>query len=314
VSILSVAGFTNIGHRLHARRFEPIDSDLRGQTVVITGATGGLGKAAARRIASLGARTIVVGRSAGKLRSAEAEIDGEVVGYEADLALMSDVRGLAEALGREQGRIDVLINNVGVLLPERETTTEGLEKTFATDLAGHFLLTNLMIPHLIDSAPSRVVNVTSGGMYTERIRPDDLESSRGEYRGSVAYARAKRGQVILTGMWARLLEGTGVTVHSMHPGWAETAGVATSLPTFNRLMGPLLRSPEQGADTIVWLAADSEPATRTGLLWFDREPVDEHMLDRTRETAADRRRLWERLVELTGSDLPAEIAGTDPEG
>lgn len=307
MSILSVAGFTNLGYRLHARRFEPIDSDLEGQTVVITGATGGLGKAAALRISSLGARTVVVGRSDEKLRQAEEEIGGDVAGYRADLSLMAQVRELAETLNREERRIDVLINNVGVLLPARETTSEGLEKTLATDLAGHFLLTNLLIPRLVESAPARIINVTSGGMYSEKIRPDDLESALGEYRGPVAYARAKRGQVILTGMWAGRLGDTGVTVHAMHPGWAETSGVANSLPTFNRLMGPMLRTPDQGADTIVWLAADSEPATTSGLLWFDREPVEKHFVDRTRETVEDRRRLWKRLVELTATDFPADI-------
>lgn len=307
MSILSVAGFTNLGYRLHARKFEPIDSDLDRQTVLITGATGGLGKAAARSIASMGARTVVVGRSPEKLRQTEEEIAGDVVGYRADLSLMAQVRELAETLNREESRIDVLINNVGVLLPEREITSEGLEKTLATDLAGHFLLTNLLMLRLVESAPARIINVTSGGMYSERIRPDDLDSSLGEYRGPVAYARAKRGQVILTGMWARRLESTGITVHAMHPGWAETSGVANSLPTFNRLMGPMLRTADQGADTIVWLAADSEPATTSGLLWFDREPVAEHMVDRTRETAEDRRSLWDRLVELTATDFPADI-------
>jgi dehydrogenase/reductase SDR family protein 12 len=307
MSILSVASFTNLGYRLHSHSFEPIDADLSGQTVVVTGGTGGLGRVAAREIAGLGARTLVVGRSPDKLRAAEEELPGEVVGYEADLSLMSEVSGLADRLDANEERIDVLINNVGVLLPEREMTSEGLEKTFATDLAGHFLLTNLLIPKLVDSAPSRIINVTSGGMYTERIRPDDLQYERGKYTGTSAYARAKRGQVILTRMWAERLEQTGVTVHAMHPGWAATPGVAESLPTFNRLMGPLLRTPEQGADTLVWLAADAEPTDTNGLLWFDREPAPEHLIDRTRESAEDRATLWDRLVEITESDVPETV-------
>jgi dehydrogenase/reductase SDR family protein 12 len=307
MSILSVASFTNLGYRLHSHSFEPIDADLSGQTVVVTGGTGGLGRVAAREIAGLGARTLVVGRSPDKLRAAEEELPGEVVGYEADLSLMSEVSGLADRLDANEERIDVLINNVGVLLPEREMTSEGLEKTFATDLAGHFLLTNLLIPKLVDSAPSRIINVTSGGMYTERIRPDDLQYERGKYTGTSAYARAKRGQVILTRMWAERLEQTGVTVHAMHPGWAATPGVAESLPTFNRLMGPLLRTPEQGADTLVWLAADAEPTDTNGLLWFDREPAPGHLIDRTRESAEERATLWDRLVEITESDVPETV-------
>jgi NAD(P)-dependent dehydrogenase (short-subunit alcohol dehydrogenase family) len=304
MSLLSIAGFTNIGYRIHSRDHEPVSADMTGRTVVITGATGGLGRACAEAIAALGARTLVVGRDPEKLHDAEREIGGEVVGYQADLSLMSEIRDLAERLSAED-RIDVLVNNVGVLLPERTETQEGLETTLATDLAGHFLLTNLLIPRLIESGDSRIVNVTSGGMYSERIRPRDLQFQRREYSGTTAYAHAKRGQVILTELWARRLQGTGVSVHAMHPGWANTPGVAGSLPLFDKLMGPFLRTPEQGADTMVWLAADPEPATKSGELWFDREVVPKHFLERTHESERDREALWEGLVALTGSDLAA---------
>ncbi len=307
MNVLSIPSFTNLGYRLHSRDFEPIDSDLTGQTVVITGATGGLGLAAAKKIAALGARTVVVARSEKKLAAVESSAEGEVVTYKADLSLMSEIRRLVDELLAGEERIDVLINNVGVLLPERSVTSEGLERSFAVDLAGHFLLTNLLADRLVQSSPARVVNITSGGMYSEKIRPHDLQNERGEYKGSAAYARAKRGQVILTGMWAERFHGTGVTVHAMHPGWAKTSGVANSLPTFNKLMQPLLRTPEEGADTIVWLAAEEEPAKTSGLLWFDREPVAEHIFDRTRESAKDRAELWDRLSELTGSDFPEHL-------
>lgn len=304
MSLLSLPGFTNLGYWLHSKSHEPLDVDMSGETVVITGGTGGLGRAAAEGLAALGARVIVVGRSEAKIEETRREIVGDVAGYEADLSLMSDIRDLAERLQSHEPRIDVLINNVGVLLPEREVTDEGLEKTLATDLAGHFLLTNLLIPRLVESAPARIVNVTSGGMYSERIRPLDMQFERREYQGSAAYAHAKRGQVILTEMWAQRLRGTGVTVHAMHPGWAKTAGVEQSLPTFNTIMKPFLRTPEQGADTMVWLAASAEAAETSGELWFDRNPVEKHFVDRTRESAEDRQAMWDALVELTGSDLP----------
>lgn len=305
MSLLTIPSFTNVGYWLHSRDHRKVDADMSGKTVVITGGTGGLGRAGAEAMAGLGARTVVVGRSVDKISTLEAETPGEVIGYQADLSLMSEIRDLADRLLDREDHIDVLINNVGVLLPERETTDEGLEKTFATDLAGHFLLTNLLIPRLVESAPARIVNMTSGGMYAERIRPDDLQFERREYKGTSAYAHAKRGQVILTGMWANKLEGTGVTVHVMHPGWAKTAGVARSLPTFDILMRPFLRSPEQGADTMVWLAAAPEPAQTSGELWFDRETAPKHLLGNTREGEADRRRLWQALVEVTGADFPA---------
>jgi dehydrogenase/reductase SDR family protein 12 len=302
MSLLSIAGFTNIGHWLHSRHHEPVTTDLTGKTVVITGGTGGLGRACARAIAALGARTVVIGRDRQKLNAAESEIDGDVATYEADLSLMSEIRDLAGRL-EEEDRIDVLVNNVGVLLPERTETSEGLETTFATDLAGHFLLTNLLIPRLVAGGGARIVNVTSGGMYSQRIRPADLQFQRREYSGTAAYAHAKRGQVILTEMWARRLDGSGVSVHAMHPGWANTPGVAASLPMFDKLMRPFLRSPEQGADTMVWLTADPEPAAITGELWFDRKVAPKHLVDRTRESESDRQNLWDRLVAITGSDL-----------
>lgn len=303
MSIISVPSFTNLGYWIHSRSHEPVEADMSGRTVVITGGTGGLGKAAASAIADLGARVVVIGRSPKKLEAMEREISGEVAGYEADLSLMSEIRELADRLLRHEPRIDVLVNNVGVLLPEREVTSEGVEKTLATDLAGHFLLTNLLIPRLAESAPARIVNVTSGGMYSERIRPDDMQFEKREYKGAVAYAHAKRGQVILTEMWARRLEGTGVTVHAMHPGWARTSGVERSLPTFNAVMRPFLRTPEQGADTMIWLAASDEPESMSGELWFDRARVEKHFIDRTRESPEARTAMWDVLVELTGSDV-----------
>lgn len=305
MSILTVPSFTNIGFWLHSRGHQPLDTDMSGRTVLITGATGGLGRAGAEKLAALGARTLIVGRNSEKLAAACADIGGDVTGYQSDLSLMSEIRGLASRILEDEKRLDVLINNVGVLLPERRLTEEGLEKTFATDLAGHFLLTNLLLARLIESAPARVVNITSGGMYAERIRPDDLQFDARDYKGTTAYAHAKRGQVVLTEMWAKRLQRTGVTFHAMHPGWAATGGVAASLPTFNTLMRPFLRNAEQGADTMVWLAAATEPVAATsGELWFDREIVPEHFLARTEETPEDQLRLWDRLVEITGSDIP----------
>lgn len=308
MNLLSIAGFTNLGFRLHARDFDPVVADMTGKTVLITGATGGLGLATAESVATLGARTLVVGRSAEKLASVCAGLGGDVVGYQADLSLMGEIRDLAHRIAQEEDRLDILINNVGVLNPERRITSEGIEATLATDLAGHFLLTNLLILRLVASAPSRVINVTSGGMYGERIRPRDMEFEKGEYKGAAAYARAKRGQMVLTEMWADRLEGTGVTVHAMHPGWAATAGVEGSLPTFNRVMRPFLRTPEQGADTMVWLAAAEAPAQASGRLWFDRRQVGTHLVERTRASGEDRQAMWDALVELTGSDFPELVA------
>jgi NAD(P)-dependent dehydrogenase (short-subunit alcohol dehydrogenase family) len=208
---------------------------------------------------------------------------------------MREVRALAR---RIDPPVHLLVNNAGVLLPHRTETDEGLETTLATNLLGQFLLTNLLIDKL--EPPARIINVSSGGMYTQRIRVDDLQMKRGRYDGAVAYARTKRGQVILTELWAQALRDEGIVVHSMHPGWADTPGVSESLPKFYRLTKPLLRTPAQGADTIVWLCASDEAARSSGRFWHDRRPRATHRLRSTRETDAERAALWERLAELAG--------------
>ncbi len=307
---ISVAGFTNLGYLVHSRGQQPVETDMSSKTIVITGGSGGLGLATASALAGLDARVVIVGRNRNKLTAVRDSIEGDVAVHTADLSLLREVRQLAETISDEEDDLDILINNVGVLLPSRSETDEGLETTFATNLAGQFLLTNLLAPKLVESGPARVINVSSGGMYSERIRPDDLSFERGEYRGASAYARTKRGQVILTEMWARRFDRSEVVVHAMHPGWAKTAGVRTSLPTFNKIMGPLLRTPEQGADTIVWLAAAPEPAMSTGGFWFDRRPAPVHLFEATRETEQERAELWGGLVRITGSDLAAGARST----
>ena len=170
------------------------------------------------------------------------------------------MRACAERLLANDEPVHVLVHNAGVLPRERRETEEGVELTFATNVLGPHLLTRLLRERLIASAPARVLFVSSGGMYTRRLDVDDLQSRRGTYDGRVAYARTKRAEVVLAERWAAELAGTGVVVHAMHPGWADTPGIKTSLPGFQRIMRPLLRTPEQGADTIVWLAAAEEPA------------------------------------------------------
>jgi NAD(P)-dependent dehydrogenase (short-subunit alcohol dehydrogenase family) len=127
-------------------------------------------------------------------------------------------------------------------------------------------------------------------MYTQRLDVVDPESQQG-YRGSVAYAKAKRAQVVLAETWGARWRDRGVVVHAMHPGWAATPGVHASLPTFEKVVGPLLRTPAEGADTIVWLAAADAPAGTTGRFWHDRRTRSPYRLPRTRETADDRARL-----------------------
>jgi NAD(P)-dependent dehydrogenase (short-subunit alcohol dehydrogenase family) len=297
-------GWSNIGYKVRKRSWEPIDESLTGRTVIVTGATSGLGKAASLDLARLGADLILVGRNPEKTERVRSEIVDESgndkVRLEiADLSLMAEIRSLAERLLAEPA-IHVLVNNAGTLFTERSVTDEGIESTLATNLLGHFLLTNLLIPKLVESAPARIINVASGGMYSQRISISNLQNDQDEYKGAAAYARTKRGQVILTGMWAEQLQDAGITVSSMHPGWADTPGVVESLPTFYKVTKPFLRTPAEGADTIVWLAASDEAAGRSGLFWMDREPRPTHKTSRTKESAEKRPELWEALSELSG--------------
>jgi NAD(P)-dependent dehydrogenase (short-subunit alcohol dehydrogenase family) len=303
-----VGSFTNLGYRVRSRDWETTLPDMRGSTVVITGATSGIGLAAARRMAGIGARVVLIGRNAAKLDTVLSELsadsDGDTTGYVADLSSLAEVRRLAGELLAGEEQIDVLVNNASVLAPERTTSVDGYELTLATNLLGTFLLTNLLIPRMVRSAPARIVTVSSGGMYTESLDVSGLEMDADDYGGAAAYAKTKRAQVVLTELWADRLRGTGVVAHSMHPGWVNTPGVAASLPTFRRVMGPLLRNADQGADTIVWLSADEDPLASSGEFWMDRRPRSKHRLKRTEAGDAEADLLWEFLSEATGWVAP----------
>jgi dehydrogenase/reductase SDR family protein 12 len=298
-----IFSFTSVGYDLRKSNFRPIPR-IDGQRVVVTGATSGLGMVAARQLAELGASVALVGRNAEKAERVRDEIRDTTgnnnVSFElADLSLMTETAALAERLVAGPP-IDVLINNAGVLVGERAETNEGIELTLATNLLSHYLLTESVAEHIVDGG--RIINVSSGGMYSQRIRPDDIQFERGEYTGTAAYARTKRGQVILTEIWANEFASRGITVSAMHPGWADTPGVSDSLPTFSKIIGPILRTPEEGADTMVWLAATDEPVP-SGKFWLDRTPRTTHMTDRTKERPEDRVALVEALKTLSASNL-----------
>lgn len=297
-------GFTRFGYQLRQRNWRQQEISLRGRTAVVTGATSGLGRVTAEELARLGARVVLVGRNEAKLVIARNEIiaanpDANTAIAVADLSLMSHVRRLARSLLRQESQLHILVNNAATLPQERTETEEGLETAFATDLLSPYLLTRLLIPRLQQSAPARIVNVSSGGMYLSGLNLDDLQSSNGKYDGSRAYAQAKRGLMVLTEIWADELEGSGVVVNAMHPGWADTPGVQDSLPGFHKVMSSLLRSPAQGADTIIWLASAPEAGQVSGKLWLDREPHLSAILPGTAGTSAQRKRLLETLEKLT---------------
>jgi NAD(P)-dependent dehydrogenase (short-subunit alcohol dehydrogenase family) len=306
---LSVVGsYSTLGHRLRAPTFAPLDVDLGGRTVAITGASAGLGEAAASALASLGATVVLCVRDPAKgerVRAALAPPGGEPHRVlRVDVSDLDDVRRAADALLAGTPRLHALVNNAGVLLDRAERTPQGLERAFATNVAGGFLLSHLLLPALEAGGragePSRLVHVSSGGMYTQRIDLAVLQAQVPGYDGVVAYAQHKRAQVILNRLWAERLRDHPVESYAMHPGWAATAGVATSLPRFERLMRPLLRTPAEGADTIVWLAASPEPVGQSGRFFLDRRARTEHVLPWTRETPEEARAVWHLCARLTG--------------
>lgn len=290
---------------------------MDGKVVLVTGATSGIGEAAAEGFARLGASVRLLVRSAERgerARAAMVEASGnnDITFGLCDLSDLASVRSYADGILRDDERLDLLVNNAGLLPAERALSPDGFELTFAANVLGPFLLTNLLTPLLERSAPSRIVSVSSGGMYTAKIDVDDLQSATGKFDGAQAYARTKRAQVILTELWADRLARAGIVVHAMHPGWVDTPGVQTSLPTFHKFTGPFLRSAEQGADTILWLGAADEPAHCSGLFWHDRRERPTHRVPWTKESAQDRERLWQACVQLsdwTGPTLSPTTPG-----
>jgi dehydrogenase/reductase SDR family member 12 len=299
-----IGGYTKVGHRIRSRGFSPLPR-MEGKVVLITGATSGLGLAAADGFAGLGATVWLAVRDRQRGQHARARIcefcyGADVLVDVCDLSELHSVRRFARDFAAEVPRLDVLVNNAGVLTQRRELSNDGIELTLATNVVGPFLLTNLLTPLLERSEPGRIINVSSGGMYTQKLQVDDLQSEHGDFDGPTVYARTKRAEVVLTELLARRVAHRGVVAHAMHPGWADTPGIKTSLPRFYKLTRPLLRTPAQGADTIVWLGAATEPAAESGGFWHDRRRRPTHLLPGTRETEADRNRLWAECVALSG--------------
>ena len=293
-----VPGYSRLGFSVRRRWWDELPR-MDGRVVLVTGATSGIGLAAATAFADLGARVHLLARNAERGENARRRSGAERV-WECDVSSMRSVRDFARRFRDEQAELHVLVNNAGLLSAERSLSVDGYELALATNVLGPFLLTALLLPALEQDPPSTIVNVSSGGMYTARLRVDDLQTERHRYDGAAVYARHKRAQVVLSEMWAERLSDKGVAVHSMHPGWVDTPGLERSLPRFYRLMKPALRSAEEGADTIVWLAATKRPG---GGFWHDRERRPTHILPRTRESDEERARLWAECVRLTGLEL-----------
>ena len=308
--------FDRVGFLRHAAGFDPtdLDVDLYGTRCLVTGANAGLGYATALALADLGADVVMLCRNVERGEAAAKEIR-EATGSKRVSVVQLDVSDL-EDIDRVAPRlidtpIDVLVHNAGLLPDERTESRQGLEITFATHVAGPHRLTTRLRPALEASDAARVIWVSSGGMLTRKLQVRDPQWEQRDYDGVAAYAETKRAQVVLAELWAEELEGTGVEVFSMHPGWADTKGVQTSLPRFHRVTEAILRTVEEGADTIVWLAASPAAAEQSGKFFFDRESVRTHWLSSTKESEAEREELWnlcQGYAAEPGEPTPSEAA------
>ena len=301
----SVAGsFSRIGLGVRSRLLPEFaagaPATLEGQTVVITGATSGIGHATATALARLGAAVHCLARDPARAADARRRIaaasGSQQVSYGlADLDDPGSVRAFADGYLSTDRRLDVLIHNAGAIHTSYQTNDAGTELTIAGQVIAPFLLTSLLLPALLAAGQSRVITVSSAGMYTQRLEPAIVQIPASGYRGVTAYAQAKRAQVALSREWARRLAGTGVAFHAMHPGWVNTPGIAAALPRFHAVMRPLLRTPAQGADTIIWLATTDPARLGSGKFWHDRRPRSEYRLPWTREPSPVARILWDQI-------------------
>ncbi|CAG0888618.1 unnamed protein product [Darwinula stevensoni] len=278
--------YTRDGYERAARNFheEDMKVDCKGKKIVITGSNSGIGKVMAAKVAKLNAQVHMVCRDVQKGEQVRQEImkqsgNNDVHLHQLDLSKLKDVEMFAASFAEKYSPIDVLINNAGVLMDSWVLTEEGVEKTFAVNTAGLHLLTKGLIKALESSPNPRVVIVSSGGMLVQKLNKDDInmESLKGKhFDGTMAYARTKRQEVELTEVYAKKYP--KIWWSSMHPGWSDTPGVQDSMPSFYNRMKDRLRTPEQGADTAIWLAV-SPAATKnpSGLFYQDRAPASTHL-------------------------------------
>ena len=316
-----VGSFSRAGYAARSRlEHWEAPGTLAGRVAIVTGASSGIGREAALELARLGATVWMVGRDTRRTEDAahQARAFGAGAVVEPVVLDVTDpqaVRSFAARVTAAHERLDVLVHAAGALYPTYRSASDGSELTVATAVLAPFQLTWLLGPLLRRSGQANIVTVSSGGMYTQRFDLDCLEMPPEHYRGTTAYARAKRAQVVLSHEWARRWGPDGVASYASHPGWVDTPGLASGLPGFARL-GPLLRSPAQGADTVVWLAAGearrehaSTPSNEG--FFHDRHRRGEHHLPWTARgrTGSEGRELWDWCASRTGAPAYPEGPG-----
>ena len=282
---------------------------LNGRIALVTGATGGLGRAVAAGLAREGAAVVVVGRSGGRAQAVMADIRTRIPAAEleplaCDLSLQSSIRSAVEEFRSRHDRLDVLVNAAGVFRKERHQTAEGLELTFATNVMSYYLVTGLLLEALKHGAsmarPSRIVNIASryGNV---RLNFDDLQTAKGKYSYLRSTPPTMLGRVLLTQEFAERLRGTSVVANAVHPGLVKNTGLLQDVGgPFRWITKTLGKTAERAADTPLWLATSPETAAVTGKLWGQRKELPTPGMGSDPQA---RRRLWEECARLAGTDF-----------
>ncbi|XP_032446121.1 DHRS-12_like_SDR_c-like domain-containing protein isoform X2 [Xiphophorus hellerii] len=302
--------FTKNGHLSASKRFveKDLEVSVAGRSFMITGANSGIGKATAMAIAKRGGTIHMVCRNKDKAEEARADIvketgNKEIYVHILDLSETKKVWEFAEGFKRKFKALNVLINNAGSIMSQRDVNAEGLEKSFAVNVLGVYILTKSLIPLLEKSTDPRVITVSSGGMLVQKLRIGNLQSERGRFDGTMVYAQHKRQQVVMTEQLAK----THANIHFsvMHPGWVNTP-VANAMPDFHRSMKDSLRTPDQGADTVVWLAISEAATTNpSGRFYQDRKVVPTHLpLAWTHSSPLEEQKLVALLEDLAKTFQP----------
>ena len=282
--------YTQIGYWTRALLWRDPKPDFAGQTWLVTGASGGLGRFMALEAARLGATVIAVARNQSKLDQvvSEARVMGadRVQTAVCDFSLQADTQRLVNDLVGYGRKIDVLVNNVGLLSHAHQITSEGREHTFTTHLLSHYVLTEGLIrAEAFQMTRPLVINMTSGGGYNMALSTRALNTlDPKKYNGTLAYGWHKRAQMVLNQHWRDTYGQRGFNFYVMHPGWADTEGVKTALPRFREVLKAVLRDEKSGTDTAIWLAAVRPGQREEESVWFDRKQRVAHVYPHTRSS------------------------------
>ncbi|XP_019439377.1 PREDICTED: dehydrogenase/reductase SDR family member 12 [Lupinus angustifolius] len=275
--------FTKSAFLDHSKNFkaEEMETQIPGKNCIVTGANSGIGYSTAEGLAQRGATVYLVCRNKDRGEAALSQIQTRTGNQNVyleicDLSSVAEIKSFASRFSEKNVPVHVLVNNAGVLEQNRITTSEGFEMNFAVNVLGTYAMTELMVPLLEKASPdARVITVSSGGMYSTPLTTDLQYSEK--FNGAEQYARNKRIQVALTETWADKYKNKGIGFYTMHPGWADTPGVAKSLPSFSKSLSGKFRTSEEGADTVIWLALQPKEKLVSGAFYFDRAEAHKHL-------------------------------------